>query len=201
MTDKMENNENKNVFTIQEVANILDITTQAVYKRLQQDAETLDPYVTSVQNKKALYKDGIVELAKLMNIDINFEKEDNEEDVNFELKDKEDAIEVEADDPQEQLLEYLKKDNALLREEISRLQKELSQTRALREEDKQNALEERKEYEESRKRSDTILMKAMIDREKALKPKPTFFERLFGKKDKDKEKEDKNNEIDKSVFE
>lgn len=201
MTDTMENNENKNVFTIQEVANILDITTQAVYKRLQQDADTLDPYVTSVQNKKALYKDGIVELAKLMNIELDWVEKDDDEDVNFDLKSKEEAIEVDADDPKEQLLEYLKKDNDLLREEISRLQKELSQTRALREEDKQNAREERKEYEDSRKRSDTILMKAMLDREKALKPKPTFFERLFGKKDKDKENNEENKEIDKSVFE
>lgn len=188
----------KEYYSILEVANLLDITTQAVYKRLQQDGDTLDAHVEMVSNKKSLSIKGVETLAELMNLDNPFTKETETDETDFVVVDNENT------DPnaQNELLDYLRNDNARLREEVEELKKEITQTRALREDDKQNALEERKEFEEARKRTDTLLMQAIMNQESIKRieeeqSKAGFWQRLFGlDKKKDKKSEEKKPEND-----
>lgn len=176
-------------YSILEVATMLNITTQAVYKRLQQDKNTLNPYVENVNNKKSLSVEGIKELAKLMSLENPLDEDGNIKEI--------DAEEAQTNNSKtasnEELLDYLKLDNERLRKEVEELKAELTQTRALREKDQQTALEERREYEESRKRSDTLLMRAMMVQEE--KQKPSLLARIFRKNKnnkQDKEKQEEN---------
>ena len=157
-------------YTILEVANLLEITTQAVYKRLQQDSEVLDGFVCSKGGKKALKKEGVFELAKLMGLDNPF----NEEKLALAI------TEEEIKPGYEELLNYLRSDNDKLQKEIEELKLELTRTRNLWENDLKNRDEERRQHEEARMRSDALLMKAMMNQEK-----PRLLDRIF-KKDKKK---------------
>ncbi len=184
----------KEFYSILEVANLLEITTQAVYKRLQQDKDKLDPHVEMVSNKKSLSIEGINVLCELMSIPnpLEVKEEPAEEDNSSDFVIKDSSESANAD-----LVNYLKTDNRRLRSEIDELKNELSQARALREDDKKHALEERREHEEARKRTDTLLMQAIMNQESIKKieenqNKPNFFERIFGKKSK--ESSDSNSE-------
>lgn len=179
----------KEFYSILEVANLLEITTQAVYKRLQQDKKELDPHVSTVNNKKSLSVEGVKLLATLMQLNDPFTKEvTNGEDNNSQQIKISNPEEI-----QEELLSYLKDDNERLKTEVQLLKNELAQTRALREQDKQNAIDERREYEEARKRTDTLLLKAMMAQEEAKKKKkPSLLAKLFGR-DKEEDSENQSN--------
>lgn len=166
------------VYTILEVSNLLEITTQAVYKRLQIDKEDLKEFETTKGGKKSLTKEGVEKLAELMGIANPFNPVVNIVDNNTNAEDQ-------SSDPQVELLSYLREDNQRLLKEVENLKAELIETRSLRESDKRNADEERRQHEEARMRADTLLMKAMMNQEQ-----PRLLERIFGKK---KQKENKNN--------
>ena len=161
-------------YTILEVANLLEITTQAVYKRLQQDIEVLRCFGCSTGGRKALKKEGVIELSKLMGLENPFEEEEPTP-TNVE--------ETEINPGYEELLNYLRTDNEKLQKEIEELKLELTRTRNLWENDLKNRDEERRQHEEARMRSDALLMKAMMNQEK-----PRLLDRIF-RKDKKKNKD------------
>lgn len=165
------------LYTILEVANLLNITTQAVYKRLQQDQDILTEHLTTKGGKKSLTKNGVLQLASLMSIEDPFGEKPKE------------SIEIESEasarpvlSPELELLTYLKDDNKRLLNEIEELKKEIINARSLREEVRKSAEEERRLHEESRMRADTLLMKAMMNQEK-----PRLLARIFRRGNNKKE--------------
>lgn len=165
------------IYTILEVANLLSVTTQAVYKRLQQDQETLDPFVTSKGGKKSLTKEGVLKLAELMGLDEPFsenaEKEPEAEQTS------ENTAEISA---QAELLKYLREENERLKLEVDSLKREITDVRQLRESDLRSAEEERRTYQEERLRADTLLMRAIMNQQR-----PRLLDRIFKKKNKPEE--------------
>lgn len=162
-------------FSIQEVANLLSVTTQAIYKRLQQDQDTLDPFVSIKSGRKSLSKEGVIKLSELMGIDEPFSES--------EMKEEEEQQQIEAiANAQEELLQYLRDDNKRLQTELEEVKRELSQVRELREADKKTAEEERRKHEEARMRSDTLLMRAIMNQQP-----PRLLDRIFRRKKKEAE--------------
>ncbi len=162
------------IYSILEVATLLDITTQAVYKRLQLDQETLEPYLSTKGGRKSLTKPGVEKLSEMMGIDNPFTPED--ETKSFPTDGNDDAT---VDNAQGELLQYLRDDNKRLMHEIEELKRELTESRTLREADRKASEAERRQHEEARMRADTLLMKAMMNQEK-----PRLLERIFGRKAK-----------------
>lgn len=163
------------IFTIQEVANLLSVTTQAVYKRLQQDQATLDAFVSNKGGRKSLSKEGVIKLAELMGIDEPFTEAEEKEVLEQQ------HIEA-AVNAQEELLQYLREDNKRLQKELEEVKAELSQARDLREADHRAAEEERRKHEEARMRSDTLLMRAIMNQQP-----PRLLDRIFRRKKKEPE--------------
>lgn len=166
------------IFTILEVANLLNITTQAVYKRLQQDKDQLDAHLTTKGGKKSLTKEGVELLSDLMGLDNPFTEE-------IEHADKEENTSEEESTAFQELLKYLREDNERLANEIQDLKEELQSSRQLREQDRKTAEEERRQHEEARMRADALLMKAMINQEK-----PRLLDRIFNRNKKKKNNEE-----------
>lgn len=162
-----------NIFTILEVANMLEITTQAVYKRLQQDKEDLDQHVTVKGGKKSLTQEGVEKLSDLMGIKNPFQKEE-ETDTEAVTNDT-----PTVDNTISELLNYLRDDNQRLLKELESIKEELNESRALREADRRTAEEERRTHEEARLRADALLMKAMINQEQ-----PKLLDRIFRRRKK-----------------
>ncbi len=160
-------------FSIQEVANLLSVTTQAIYKRLQQDSDTLDEFVSNKGGRKSLSKEGVIKLADLMGIEEPFKEEKEKEEA------KQQQIEA-VTNAQEELLQYLRDDNARLQKELDDVKKELAETRELRENDHRSAEEERRKHEEARMRSDTLLMRAIMNQQP-----PSLLDRIFHRKKKE----------------
>lgn len=161
----------EDVYTILEVATMLKITTQAVYKRLQLDQDSLQDYVTTKGGKRSLTKPGIEKLCVIMGLDNPFTPEDESVSVDDSTNG------VTNSDAEIELLQYLRDDNKRLQEDVDSLRKELAEVRNMREEDHKTAEAERRQHEEARMRADTLLMKAMMNQEK-----PRLLERIFGKK-------------------
>ncbi len=167
----------EDVYTILEVSKMLKITTQAVYKRLQLDQESLQQYVTTKGGKRSLTKTGIEKLTAIMGLDNPFTPED-------ESVVEEEPTPVTNNEAEAELLQYLRDDNKRLQNDVDELRKELAEVRNLREEDHKAAEAERRQHEDARLRADTLLLKAMMNQEK-----PRLLERIFGKK---KSKDDEN---------
>lgn len=171
----------EDAYTILEVANMLEITTQAVYKRLQQDSVKLEDYLTTKGGKKSLQKAGIIVLADLMGLDNPFA-----EKAETASKYPEDAKDSITNDSQQELLNYLRNDNKRMQNEINELKSELQRVQEYRENDRRVAEEERRQYEESRMRADTLLMKAMLNQQP-----PRLLDRIFKRKPKEDAEEKK----------
>lgn len=158
------------IYTISEVSNILDVTTQAVYKRLQQDQDSLDEFVTSKGGRKSLTKEGVLKLAELMGIDEPFKEEDEETE---SVENQTEVIEA-VTNAQDELLDYLREDNKRLQTELAELKKELESVRSLREADRKSAEDERRQHEEARMRADALLMRAIMNQNP-----PRLIDRIF----------------------
>lgn len=157
------------LYTILEVANTLEVTTQAVYKRLQQDADTMDQYLATKGGKKSLTAEGVESLAKLMGIEDPFGKMKEEEEP------KTDERALVATEAGKELLSYLREENTRLREQLEELKMDLRHTQELREQDRRAGETERMEAAEARKRADIITMQALKKEE----DKPRLLERIF----------------------
>lgn len=158
------------LYTILEVANTLDVTTQAVYKRLQQDAKTMDQHLTTKGGKKSLTTEGVEALAKLMGIEDPFGKKEEEKE-----EPRTDERALVATEAGKELLSYLREENTRLREQLEELKLDLRHTQELREQDRRASETERMEAAEARKRADIITMQALKKEEE----KPRLLERIF----------------------
>lgn len=154
-------------FTILEVANLLSITTQAVYKRLQQDSDSMNAHLTKKGGKKSLTKKGVEHLATLMGLENPFEKETKDEAPLTENQ----LVSTEAG---QELLSYLRLENERLRNELDETKRDLKYTQELREQDRRTSETERNEAAEARKRADIMMMQVMKGQEK-----PRLLDRIF----------------------
>lgn len=165
------------LYTILEVANLLDVTTQAVYKRLQQDSEQMDSHLTSKGGKKSLTEEGVEALATLMGIEDPFAtKKEAEEVVSSENA-------LVATEAGQELMSYLKDENTRLRNELDEIKRDLKYTQELREQDRRASEAERTEASEARKRADIMLIQAMNKAEE----KPRLLDRFRRRNKKEKQ--------------
>ena len=169
---------NDEIFTILEVANLLDVTTQAVYKRLQQDSKVMNEYLSTKSGKKSLNRKGVETLATLMTIDNPFDKKDEPKEVE-NIPDERALVATEAG---QELLSYLRQENERLRIELEDTKKDLKYTQELREQDRRTSEQERNEAAEARKRADIMIMQALKKEEE----KPRLVDRIFRRNKKEK---------------
>jgi len=163
---------NDNLLTVKQVAEIAGVSTQYIYKRLN---DSLQPFVVQLDNKKLLKSTVITEFFE--NIpppDINRDNDDFisylKEEItlkNKQLDDKDKIIQ----NKEEQI-----KDKDRQIEEMANTAAELSERIAVLFENSQQLQQTQQ------------LLEAQNAQNEMVKPKKSFFARLFGSKKEDKEK-------------